>query len=123
MKPTLGRSDVTTVRRFQDRALQLLGQALQRTAPDQRAAFWRDVIQTDQALRIIRRLPGSLWGDVVRSGRAVRVDDADADGRFDGRPLGVPDAADLLSGRRYEPGVFEDRHRRRRLVRSRRRRG
>ena len=53
-----GRSDVTTVRRFQDRALQLLGQALQRTAPDQRAAFWRDVVQTDQALRIIRRLPG-----------------------------------------------------------------
>ena len=34
------------------------GQALQRTAPDQRAAFWRDVVQTDQALRIIRRLPG-----------------------------------------------------------------
>jgi tetratricopeptide (TPR) repeat protein len=52
-----GGSDVTTVRRFQDRALQLLGQALQRTAPDQRAAFWRDVVQTDQALRIIRRLP------------------------------------------------------------------
>jgi eukaryotic-like serine/threonine-protein kinase len=53
-----GRSDVTTVRRFQDRALQLLGQALQRTAPDQRAALWRDVVQTDQALRSIRRLPG-----------------------------------------------------------------
>src|SRR5262249_15013293 len=31
-----GRSDVTTVRRFQDRTLQLLDQALQRTAPAQR---------------------------------------------------------------------------------------
>jgi serine/threonine protein kinase/tetratricopeptide (TPR) repeat protein len=53
-----GRPDVTTVRRFQDRALQLLGEALQRTAPDQRTAFWRDVVQTDQALRSIRRLSG-----------------------------------------------------------------
>jgi eukaryotic-like serine/threonine-protein kinase len=53
-----GRSDLATVRRYQDRALQLLGQALQRTAVDQRATFWRDVVQTDQALRFIRRLPG-----------------------------------------------------------------
>jgi tetratricopeptide (TPR) repeat protein len=55
-----GRSNVTTVRRFQDHALQLLDQALQRTAPDQRARFWRDVVQTDQALRFIRRLPGYI---------------------------------------------------------------
>jgi tetratricopeptide (TPR) repeat protein len=53
-----GRGDVLAVRRYQDRALQLLGQALQRTAADQRATFWRDVVQTDQALKIIRRLPG-----------------------------------------------------------------
>ena len=53
-----GRLDVATVCRYQDRALQLLDLALQRTAADHRAAFWRDVVQTDQALRGIRRLPG-----------------------------------------------------------------
>jgi tetratricopeptide (TPR) repeat protein len=53
-----GRGDIATVRHHQDRALQLLSQALQRTAPDQRAAFWRDVVQTDRALSILRRLPG-----------------------------------------------------------------
>src|SRR5262249_19002610 len=53
-----GRNDIATGRPHQDRALQLLGQALQCTAPDQRAAFWRDVVQTDRALSSIRRLPG-----------------------------------------------------------------
>jgi tetratricopeptide (TPR) repeat protein/tRNA A-37 threonylcarbamoyl transferase component Bud32 len=52
-----GRSDVLAVQRYQDRAVQLLGEALRRTAADRRAAFWRDVVQTDQALRTLRRLP------------------------------------------------------------------
>ena len=53
-----GGSDVATARRLQDRALQLLGQAVERTAPDRAAAFWRDVVQADQALEMLRRLPG-----------------------------------------------------------------
>jgi tetratricopeptide (TPR) repeat protein len=53
-----GRSDVETVRRYQDRALQVLDQAIRLTADDQRAAFWRDVVESDEALRIIRRFPG-----------------------------------------------------------------
>lgn len=52
-----GRSDVATARRYQDRSLQILGQAIDRTAPARRAAFWRDVVEADHALRIIRRLP------------------------------------------------------------------
>ena len=53
-----GRPDVATVCRYQDRAMQLLDRSLQLTAADQRAAFWRDVVQTDQALRGMRRLAG-----------------------------------------------------------------
>jgi tetratricopeptide (TPR) repeat protein/tRNA A-37 threonylcarbamoyl transferase component Bud32 len=53
-----GRADTATVHRYQDRALKLLDRALQGTAPGQRAAFWRDVVRTDQALRGVRRLPG-----------------------------------------------------------------
>jgi eukaryotic-like serine/threonine-protein kinase len=58
-----GRTDVAVIRRYRDRAVQLLGQALERTAADQRAAFWREVVQTDQALRVIRRLPG--YGEIA----------------------------------------------------------
>jgi len=52
------RADLGLVRNYQDRALQLLGMSLQSTPPEQRAAFCRDVINTDLALAQIRTLPG-----------------------------------------------------------------
>ena len=42
---------------YQDRALALLGEAIQRTPPDDRASFWRDVVVTDRVFSTIRRLP------------------------------------------------------------------
>jgi tetratricopeptide (TPR) repeat protein len=41
----------------QDRAVVLLGLALERTPPGKRAAFWREVVHSDQAFTAIRRLP------------------------------------------------------------------
>jgi hypothetical protein len=41
--------------RYQDFALQLIREALEREAPEKRAAFWRDTIQSDPALKAIRR--------------------------------------------------------------------
>ena len=51
------RPDLAFVRRYQDRALKLLGQAIERTPLEQRPVFWREVIRTDHALSSIRRLP------------------------------------------------------------------
>jgi len=51
------RADSALSRRYQDRAVQLLGRALQSTPPEQRAAFCRDVVQTDVAFARIRALP------------------------------------------------------------------
>jgi len=51
------RPDLASVRRYQDRALRFLGQALERTPPEQRPGFWREVIRADHALSSIRRLP------------------------------------------------------------------
>ncbi len=51
------RPDLASVRRYQDRALKLLGQALERTPPEQRPTFWREVVRADHALSSIRRLP------------------------------------------------------------------
>ena len=49
--------DLASARRYQDRALKLLGQAIERTPLEQRPVFWRDVVRADQALSTIRRLP------------------------------------------------------------------
>jgi tetratricopeptide (TPR) repeat protein len=43
--------------RYQERAIALLGDALERTPPDRRVSFWRDYVRGDQALAAIRRLP------------------------------------------------------------------
>ena len=51
------RPEWASVRRYQDRALKLLGQALERTSREQRPVFWREVIRADRALSSIRRLP------------------------------------------------------------------
>jgi tetratricopeptide (TPR) repeat protein len=43
--------------RYQDAALQLIRKAIEREEPEKRAAFWRDTIQADPALKaILRRL-------------------------------------------------------------------
>ncbi len=52
-----GRRDVESIRLYQDRALQVLDQALGSTAPDGRAEFLREVVEADPALKIVRRLP------------------------------------------------------------------
>jgi tetratricopeptide (TPR) repeat protein len=41
--------------RYQDTALQLIRQAFEREAPEKRAAFWRETVQLDPALKAIRR--------------------------------------------------------------------
>jgi eukaryotic-like serine/threonine-protein kinase len=51
------RLGLTAVRQYEDRALKLLGQAIERTPREQRTVFWRDVIRADHALSAIRRLP------------------------------------------------------------------
>src|SRR5262249_53962381 len=40
---------------YQDLAVQLVREALEREPPENRAAFWRDTIQQDPALKAIRR--------------------------------------------------------------------
>ncbi len=49
------RSALTLAAGYQDIALQLIREAIQREAPADRAAFWRDIIQPDPALSAIRR--------------------------------------------------------------------
>ena len=51
------RPDLASIRRYQDRALKLLGQAIERTPPEEQPTFWRDVVRGDHALSSIRRLP------------------------------------------------------------------
>jgi tetratricopeptide (TPR) repeat protein len=45
-------------REYQERALGLIRKALERMPPEQRAAFWRDRVQTDPALAPVRTAPG-----------------------------------------------------------------
>jgi serine/threonine protein kinase/Tfp pilus assembly protein PilF len=52
------RPDLDAIRAYQDRAVTLLGQALERTPRELRAAFWRDVVQPDPTISAIRRLSG-----------------------------------------------------------------
>ncbi len=55
--PARARADSGLARRYQDRALLLLDRSLRSTPPDERAAFCRDVVQTDLAFARIRALP------------------------------------------------------------------
>jgi tetratricopeptide (TPR) repeat protein len=50
-----GRSARSLAAGYQDIALQLIREAVQRESPDRRAAFWREIIQPDPALSAIRR--------------------------------------------------------------------
>jgi eukaryotic-like serine/threonine-protein kinase len=50
-------SDLTKVQIYQDRALTLLGQAVERTPPAERAAFWQKVVHSDRVFTAIRRHP------------------------------------------------------------------
>jgi tetratricopeptide (TPR) repeat protein/tRNA A-37 threonylcarbamoyl transferase component Bud32 len=52
-----GRDALDVSFQYQDRALELLGQALGKVPSAERATFWRDVIRADDALRTIRRRP------------------------------------------------------------------
>jgi hypothetical protein len=52
------RAALDPVRRHQERALELLGQALAQTPDQERHAFLIEVVGSDQALTVLRRLPG-----------------------------------------------------------------
>ncbi|SIO25127.1 Serine/threonine protein kinase [Singulisphaera sp. GP187] len=52
-----GRETLDVSFRYQDRSLELLGDALGRIPDGQRDTFWREVIHADEALRAIRRRP------------------------------------------------------------------
>ncbi|MFI5454652.1 MAG: protein kinase [Isosphaerales bacterium] len=67
-----GQETVTLVTRYQDRATELLREALKRMPDDQRASFWRDVVPADPALRALRRRVSALEGsgDVQKSSLA-----------------------------------------------------
>jgi tetratricopeptide (TPR) repeat protein len=51
------RPDLASIRRYQDRAFKLLGQAIERTPLERRPIFWREVVRADHAFSSIRRLP------------------------------------------------------------------
>jgi tetratricopeptide (TPR) repeat protein len=55
-----GQDTVALVTRYQDRAVVLLREAIKRLSADQRARFWREVVQTDPGLRLLRRRLSSL---------------------------------------------------------------
>jgi tetratricopeptide (TPR) repeat protein/tRNA A-37 threonylcarbamoyl transferase component Bud32 len=50
-----GRSARALAASYQETAVQLIREAVQRESPDRRGAFWREVIQPDPALNAIRR--------------------------------------------------------------------
>jgi eukaryotic-like serine/threonine-protein kinase len=51
-------TDASTIQLYQNRALSLLTQAVERTPPSDRATFLRDVVTSDRVFNSIRRLPG-----------------------------------------------------------------
>ena len=65
-------SEPTTVQAYQDRALTLLGQAVERTPPDERAAFWRDVVNPDRVFTAIRRHPAYAADAAAAGAHPVR---------------------------------------------------
>jgi tetratricopeptide (TPR) repeat protein len=63
-----GQETVTLVTRYQDRATELLQEALKRMPDAERASFWHEVVPADPALKALRRRVSSLDGSVgVRS--------------------------------------------------------
>jgi hypothetical protein len=50
-------SEMDKVQNYQDRALALLGQAVERTPLERRAGFWREVVHSDHAFTTVRRQP------------------------------------------------------------------
>jgi tetratricopeptide (TPR) repeat protein len=50
-------SEPTKVQIYQDRALTLLAQAVERTPPGERTAFWHKVVHSDRVFTAIRKLP------------------------------------------------------------------
>jgi tetratricopeptide (TPR) repeat protein len=58
-------------RKYEEKALQLLREACQRTPLAERAAFWKDYVQTDPAVQAVRRsaLFGRLAAEYGRMGR------------------------------------------------------
>jgi len=50
-----GQDVALRVARYQDRAASLLNQAMRRIPAEKRASFWRDSVQADPALRVLRR--------------------------------------------------------------------
>ena len=50
-----GSSELAKARSYQEHALVLLGQAVDRTPLRERAAFWREVVHPDQAFKALRR--------------------------------------------------------------------
>jgi serine/threonine protein kinase/Tfp pilus assembly protein PilF len=53
-----GRPPVELIPTYRNRAVELLGKALEQTPPAQRAQFWQTCVQSDTALNAIRRTPG-----------------------------------------------------------------
>ena len=50
-----GRQARQLASKYQDIAVQLIREAFEREAPEKRAAFWRETVQADPALKAIRR--------------------------------------------------------------------
>jgi tetratricopeptide (TPR) repeat protein len=67
-----GQDTVILVARYQDRAIELLREALKRMPEVERATFWRDVVPADPALRVLRRRVAAPDGsaDVQKSSAA-----------------------------------------------------
>jgi eukaryotic-like serine/threonine-protein kinase len=65
-------SEPTPGQIYQDRALTLLGQAVERTQPAERVAFWRDVVHSDLVFTAIRRLPAYARIAATAGGHPVR---------------------------------------------------
>jgi hypothetical protein len=57
-EPAGQQPDWRTLTRCEERAVELLGQALARTPAGEREAFWRRYVQADAALNSLRQRPG-----------------------------------------------------------------
>jgi len=65
-----GLSDLEELASDPERALVLLGQAVERTPLEERATFWNEVVKKDQAFTAIRRLPA--YARIAAAARQVR---------------------------------------------------
>ena len=64
-----GKPDLLTIRAYQDRAMELLRQVFELKPREDRAAFWREVVEPDPGLSGIRRL--SEYARLVREIQAT----------------------------------------------------